>query len=280
MMFPERHSRNNIEPSSDFYLPAFFIAVLFAINLSPVPFMAVRAAEIPLAQRQSGFELMQAETQAMQRNDLSNPAMLWVREGEKLWDEKPGENGQSCVACHGVVTGMAGVAASYPTLDTASGRPIDLTGRIQQCRTDRQRASAWPRESRALLAMASLIGLQSRGMPIMPAPDPISKAGAARGKALFNQRVGQLNLSCAQCHDDNWGRKLGSATIPQGHPTGYPIYRLEWQGVGSLQRRLRNCLAGVRAEAFPFGADALIDLELFLMERAAGMTVETPAVRP
>jgi sulfur-oxidizing protein SoxA len=87
-------------------------------------------------------------------------------------------------------------------------------------------------------------------------------------------------MSCAQCHDANWGRKLGGNPIPQAHPTGYPLYRLEWQSVGSLQRRLRNCLAGVRAEAPPYGAPDLVDLELYLMWRARGMPLETPAVRP
>ena len=38
------------------------------------------------------------------------------------------------------------------------------------------------------------------------------------------------------------------------HPTGYPLYRLEWQDVGSLQRRLRNCMSGMRAEPFAFGS--------------------------
>ena len=65
---------------------------------------------------------------------------------------------------------------------------------------------------------------------------------------------GQLNLSCAQCHDDNWGKRLAGSVIPQAHPNGYPIYRLEWQSVGSLQRRLRNCIFGMRAEPFAFGA--------------------------
>ena len=36
------------------------------------------------------------------------------------------------------------------------------------------------------------------------------------------------------------GQKLAAVTIPQGHPTGYPIYRLEWQTLGSLKRRLRG----------------------------------------
>jgi sulfur-oxidizing protein SoxA len=100
------------------------------------------------------------------------------------------------------------------------------------------------------------------------------------GHGLFNQRIGQLNLSCAQCHDDNWGKSLAGNKIPQAHPTGYPIYRLEWQSVGSLQRRLRNCMIGMRAEPYAYGAPEYVAMELYLMWRARGMTVETPAVRP
>jgi sulfur-oxidizing protein SoxA len=33
---------------------------------------------------------------------------------------------------------------------------------------------------------------------------------------------------------------LAGNVIPQAHPTGYPIYRLEWQKMGSLQRRLQS----------------------------------------
>ena len=87
-------------------------------------------------------------------------------------------------------------------------------------------------------------------------------------------------MSCSQCHDDNWGKRLAGSVIPQGHPTGYPLYRLEWQSLGSLQRRLRNCVIGVRAEPYEYGAPENVALELYLMERARGMVIETPAVRP
>jgi sulfur-oxidizing protein SoxA len=89
-----------------------------------------------------------------------------------------------------------------------------------------------------------------------------------------------LNLSCAQCHDDNWGRHLAGAPIPQAHPTGYPIYRLEWQSIGSLRRRLRSCMVGMRVEPYREDAPEIVDLELYLVWRANGMPVETPAVRP
>jgi hypothetical protein len=66
----------------------------------------------------------------------------------------------------------------------------------------------------------------------------------------------------------------------QGHPTGDPTDRLERQALGSLQRRLRGCLVGVRAEPFAYDSDEFTALEVFLMQLAAGMEIDTPAVRP
>ncbi len=175
---------------------------------------------------------------------------------------------------------MRGAAATYPKIDESSGRPIDFIGRIQQCRAERQGAEPLARESRALLALATHAGIASRGARIEPAQDGRLAPFREEGRTLFSTRLGQLGLSCAQCHDDNWGKRLGGSLIPQGHPNGYPLYRLEWQGVGSLQRRIRNCLTGVRAEPFAYGDPALVNLELYLRERAAGLTMETPAVRP
>ena len=115
---------------------------------------------------------------------------------------------------------------------------------------------------------------------MIAAQEPQLRPAVDLGAELFHRREGQLNLSCSQCHDDNWGKRLAGNAIPQGHPTGYPLYRLEWQSLGSLQRRLRNCLIGMRAEPNAYGSDEYVDLELYLMWRAQGMTVETPAVRP
>ena len=103
---------------------------------------------------------------------------------------------------------------------------------------------------------------------------------AERGAQLWRQRIGQLNLSCAQCHDQRAGARLGGAPIPQAHPTGYPSYRLEWQGLGALERRMRNCVVGVRAEPFAPGADEWLALEVHMMQRAAGMPLEGVSVRP
>ena len=131
-----------------------------------------------------------------------------------------------------------------------------------------------------MLALEAYVALQSRGQPIAAPVDTRLKPFLEQGQRLYNQRMGQLDFSCAQCHDQHAGGRLAGSVIPQAHPTGYPIYRLEWQGMGGLQRRLRNCMTGVRAEPFAYGSDEYTALELYLMQRAAGMALEAPAVRP
>lgn len=242
---------------------------------------AAASAEIAPADRRSDAVLLAPETRAMQADDAANPGMLAVADGADLWTKPAGPSGRACAGCHGDArTSMRGVAARYPAWSEAAGRPLDLAGQVNQCRASRQGADPFPPESPELLGLAAFVAHQSRGLPIAPPSDGQMAASRAAGRALFTSRIGQLNLSCAQCHDDNWGRRLGGTPIPQAHPVGYPIYRLEWQSIGSLGRRLRNCMTGVRAEPYPFGARELVDLEAYLMERAAGLPIETPAVRP
>jgi sulfur-oxidizing protein SoxA len=240
------------------------------IRVLPGIMCLLAAAGAAIAQnadsRRSGFDFMSRESQAMQQDDTANPGMLSVLDGETLWSTKAGCANRSCADCHqDAATSMKGVAARYPAFSAEHQRPLDLQGRINACREAKQQAAPFAWEGRELVALSAYVGKQSRGMPIDPPDDARLAPFRQRGEELYRQRVGQLNFSCANCHDDNAGQKLASAVIPQAHPTGYPIYRLEWQGMGSLQRRLRGCFVGVRAE---------------LMSRAKGMQVETPAVRP
>ncbi|MBA3597091.1 MAG: sulfur oxidation c-type cytochrome SoxA [Methylibium sp.] len=228
-----------------------------------------------------GSAFMSPELQAMQRDDMANPGMLWVADGEALWRRPAGASERSCASCHGAAEqSMRGVAARLPAFDAARRGAIDLRQRIESCRQDRQIDEPWPPESQRSLSLEAYVAHQSRGMPIAPPDDPRLAAARERGRKLFEQRIGQLDLSCAQCHDANAGRRLGGSTIPPADTSGYPVYRLEWQALGSLQRRLRNCMSGVRAQPYEFGAQELIDLELHLNARAEGVAVETPGVRP
>jgi sulfur-oxidizing protein SoxA len=251
-----------------------FVGTAAAADLVPV-------APVPLDQRRSGYAEMGAATRAMQSDDGLNPAMLWVARGRQSWSAAPEGGVPSCAGCHGPLDqAMAGVAARHPAIHAASGRAIDLAGRIDVCRVERQGRPSAPPDDPEMVALAAAIGLRSRGMPVTPDPDPRMDPVRAEGERLYHTRMGQLDLACAQCHDALWGRRLAGNAIPQAYALGYPTYRLEWQGVGSLQRRLRNCMTGVRAEPFTPGVPEMIAIEAYLAARAAGMAVETPAVRP
>jgi L-cysteine S-thiosulfotransferase len=236
-------------------------------------------AEEKKEQRRSGYEYMSRETRAMQDDDFSNPGMLWVLDGESLWRQRVGATNKACADCH-AGDSMRGVAPRYPAYDKRTKRPINLEQRVNSCRTTQQKAEPLKYESKELLALTAYIGYQSRGMPIAVAVSKAISSHLEAGRKTFFRKQGQISLACVQCHDDNSGKRLAGSVIPQAHPTGYPIYRLEWQGAGSLHRRLRNCLIGMRAEPYEFGAPELVDLELYLMWRAKGMKLETPAVRP
>jgi len=207
--------------------------------------------------------------------------MLWVLDGERLWREPAGNRATACADCHGAAeTAMRGVATRYPLFDGESGRPVDLQGRVNLCRTRHQEAEPLAFESQELLALTAFVGYQSRGLPVTAPQEGRLMPFIDNGRRLFGRRMGQIDLACADCHDARWGERLSGSLIPQAHPTGYPVYRLEWQTVGSLQRRFRNCMIGVRAEPFDFGAPEMIDLELYLRQRGEGLPIETPAVRP
>ncbi len=231
--------------------------------------------------RRSGTQDMGEALQKMQDDDTANPGMLFVQLGSQSWAKKAGTADKSCADCHGNAgASMKGVAARYPAIPKDADAPVDLEGRINLCRTENQKAERLPSESRELLALQAYVAHQSRGTPIAPPDDPRLGAFRDRGEEIYRRRQGQLNLSCAICHDDNAGKKLAGVPIPEAHPTGYPIYRLEWQTLGSLKRRLRNCLVGIRAEPYASDAPEYVMLELFLMNRARGMVLESPAVRP
>jgi L-cysteine S-thiosulfotransferase len=250
-------------------------ALLFLLATIPA-----LAGEIPPGERRSSYDLMSRETKAMQDDDTANPGTFSVLDGEALWGTKAGRAGKSCADCHGdAAQSMKGVAARYPAFNAARGRPVDLEQRINICRTEQQKAEPLAWEGKELLALTAYVGRQSRGMPIALATERMVEFIEA-GRSLFHRRQGQLNLSCSQCHDDNWGKLLAGNVVPQGHPTGYPLYRLEWQALGSLQRRLRNCMIGMRAEPYDYGAPESVALELYLMWRARSLPIETPAVRP
>ena len=228
----------------------------------------------------SGAAYASAEIRALQADDGANPGMLWVANGETLWSEKTVAEAKSCANCHGAATtAMKGVATRYPQIDLATKSITNLEGRINQCRVKHQGAAELAYESAALLGLTAYVAFQSRGMPRQITIADSNREVFDRGVALYRQRMGQIHLACGHCHEQNTDKTLLAEKISEGQSNGYPIYRLEWQGVGSLHRRFRSCQVGVRSEPFAPGSDQYLALELYLAWRGGALPIETPAVR-
>ncbi|MBY0338395.1 MAG: sulfur oxidation c-type cytochrome SoxA [Acetobacteraceae bacterium] len=240
-----------------------------ALVLLPALVLSAAASEVRPAR-----DHLSPELRAQQDDPTRHPGWLWVDEGEALWSR--GE--RSCASCHGAIESMRGVAARYPAV-AADGALLNLEGRIERCRTEHQGEPGFGHESEPLLALTAAVAQRSRGMPVAVAVDGPAARFLEEGRRFYTTRQGQLNLACVQCHDGNAGRRLRGDVISNGLGTGWPAYRLDWNTMGSLHRRLRACQLGVRAELLPLGSPEYLAVELYLASRANGLPVEAPGLR-
>lgn len=230
--------------------------------------------------RRSGYTYLSAENQRLQDDDFANPGLLWVEQGRELWQRPDGKASMACTHCHGDATAsMRGVRAHYPRFDPRGGKLINLEQQINRCRTERLQAPPYPYESEPLLALTAFVSMQSRGLPVAVRIDGPAQPFFEAGKALYIRRRGQLDLSCAHCHDQSAGQRLRGDVVSQGQINGFPVYRHTWQTLGSTHRMFAWCNASVRAEPYPYGADEYVNLELYVAWRGRGLAIETPAVR-
>lgn len=228
----------------------------------------------------SGYQYRMQETRAIQDDDDMNPAFLWIENAAETWSRIEGAAGKACESCHGrAEVTMKGVGASYPKYHAPSGKPLNLEQRINLCRTENMRAPAWDWESDELLAMTTYVRHQSRGMPVTVDIEGPARPFFERGRALYHQRLGQIDMACTHCHDGQVGKHLRAQELSQGQINGFPTYFLGFQRMVSVNFMFRFCTSRVRAAPYDFGSDEYIGLELYTAWRGQGLKVETPSTR-
>lgn len=236
-----------------------------------------------IAGRRSGYTYLSPETRAQQNDDFSNPGMLWVEQGERLWSAVPTDgnrNAKSCLQCHGdAANAMRGVAARYPAFDRGERRVVNIEQRINACRAKRQGELPFEYESKDLLAITAYVTRQSLNMPVSVKVTGAAARSFERGRTAYYQRRGQLDMACANCHEERTGSRLRAEVISQGQINGHPVYRQLWQTMGSAQRMFAWCNDAVRAEPYAFGSREYTDLELYVKWRGRGLPVEAPGIR-
>ncbi|MEY8842334.1 sulfur oxidation c-type cytochrome SoxA, partial [Cribrihabitans sp. XS_ASV171] len=228
----------------------------------------------------SGWHFRSDETQALQADDFENPAMVFVDQAQEMWDTVEGTEGKSCASCHeDVAESMKGVRAVYPKWNEAAGEVRTLSMQINACRENNMGAEPYKYDSAQMAAMESLISVQSRGMPVNVAMDGPAAETWEQGKEIYYTRFGQLELSCASCHELNYGNMIRADHLSQGQINGFPTYRLKNAKLNTVHGRFKGCIRDTRAETFAPGSPEFVALELYVATRGNGLSVEGPSVR-
>lgn len=228
----------------------------------------------------SGWLFREPDTRAMQQDDFDNPNFVFVEQGQDMWNTVDGTEGKSCASCHNDVSeSMKGVRASLPKIN-AAGDLWSLEDFVNDCRTKRMGAEKWKWNSQDMKNMTALISVQSRGMPVNVAIDGAAAPHWEAGKEMYYTRYGQLELSCASCHEQNYGNMIRADHLSQGQINGFPVYRLKDAGIVSIHQRFVGCIRDTRAETFAAGSPEFHDLELYVASRGMGLDIEGAGVRP
>ncbi len=225
----------------------------------------------------SGWHFRSTETQALETDDFDNPAMVFVDQALDTWETVDGSEGKSCSSCHENVEDFAGLRASMPRVE--NGELVTMEDLVNECRTDRMGAEAWKWSGGQMTAMTSLIGLQSRGMPVNVAIDGEAAPFWEQGKELYYTKVGQLQMACSNCQEDIFGVMIRSYHLSQGQINGFPTYRLKNTKMNSSHGRFKGCMKNIRATPYKEGGPEFKALELYLASRGQGLSIETPSVR-
>ncbi len=228
----------------------------------------------------SGWLFRADETQALQMDDFDNPGMIFVDQARDAWDTVEGTEGKSCASCHGAVEeSMAGVKAVYPKWNEAAGEVRSLDMQINDCRVNRMGAEPWKLTKGKMTAMNALITLQSRGMPVNVAIDGPVREMWERGKEMYYTKTGQLEMSCASCHEEHYDNYIRADHLSQGQINGFPVYRLKNAKLNAVHARFKGCVRDTRAETYKPGSEDFLALELYVASRGNGLSVEGPSVR-
>ena len=227
----------------------------------------------------SGWLFRGTETRAMEMDDFDNPGMIFVEQAEDVWNTADGSEGKSCADCHGASSDMAGVRPVYPKFVEAAGEVRTLEMQINDCRENRMGAEEWKYTGSDMINMTALISSVSRGMPVDIATDGPAQSTWEKGKEIYYTRYGQLELSCSNCHEDNYGNMIRADHLSQGQINGFPTYRLKNTKLNAVQDRFKGCIRDTRAETFAPGSPEFVALELYVGSRGNGLSVEGPSVR-
>jgi L-cysteine S-thiosulfotransferase len=236
---------------------------------------------------------------AMISDPMANPGYLNVDRGDALWALKRGAKGVSLEQCDlGEGPGrLAGAYGKLPRYFADADRVMDLEQRLLWCMDKLQGFDASELVKRPFSTtgrtsemedLVAFIANKSNGMKIQPqTAHPKEREALAAGEAIFFRRSAIMDFSCATCHAEE-GKRIRLQALPPLNEPGkqaqetmgsWPTYRVSQSATRTMQHRLWDCYRQMRMPAPDYASDGLTALTLYLMNNAAGGTIEVPSIK-
>lgn len=102
-----------------------------------------------------------------------------------------------------------------------------------------------------------------------------------RGKEYYYTQRGYLKLSCATCHIQGAGQRVRNEKLSPllGQITHFPVYRLKWGGLGTLERRMSGCVKDQGQVPPKNDSKQMHELLYFMAYMSNDMPIDGPDVR-
>ena len=176
-----------------------------------------------------------------------------------------------------------GIRQNYPYFDDKNGEVITLELALNRCReANGEEPYSYVKDEMA--SLTAYMAFTSRGKPfdIKIPNDPRALAAYEKGAEYFYARRGQLNFSCASCHVQNPGNHIRTEVLAPalGIVAAMPIYRSEWNGMGTMSRRLVTCNSQVGGVPLKPQDELYRDVEYYLSYMSNGLPISGPGTRP
>lgn len=209
----------------------------------------------------------------------------YIDEGKALFN-KPGHNGKSCASCH--ADNLKGVAATYPKFDRVLGKVMLIETHTNHCRKKYMHSKPYRLGSRNSNTLSSYIKYMARNAPVTLASDEATQKALKKGRQSFYKKTGQLNFSCADCHDSAAGKWLRGQSLNSIRPDGkYSYTAATWPrhfialhelGLISMQQRIRHCQIVTQTYPLKPGSAEYINMELYITSLAQGAPMQAPTM--
>lgn len=201
-----------------------------------------------------------------------------IEKGETLYNKKFA-NGNSLTTCFPDTK----VTGNYPYFDEKKKQLVSLTSAVNDCLRANGEAE-WNTQKgdmanfQAYLASTTTEAGKKVDIKILSAD---AKKAYENGKEYYYSQKGYLKLSCAECHIQGAGVRVRNEKLSPltGQMTHFPVYRLKWDELGTIERRISGCIVDQGQVSPKDESTQMKELLYFLAYMSNGMAVDGPDVR-